>query len=175
MIGCTYQDREVLGAKWLTTYQSVSAVALSQGFNVNTSQVSTSFPNFALVVSNLWSEYRCTKLNIKILWTFNTAASGLYIPAIYLAQYRGDTPPAQTLAGLQAVPWVKTVAPPGKTTISWSASADDPEAWIFRQTTGALPVTGGVVGYVGAAAPTSTVAYMVLQVSAKLEVRGRKV
>jgi hypothetical protein len=52
---------------------------------------------------------------------------------------------------------------------------DDPENWLFRDTSGALPITGGIVGYIGAAAPTTTVAYAVMKVTAYVEVRGRKV
>jgi hypothetical protein len=174
-IGSSYQDKERLSVKWFTTYQAVGGTAVAQGLNVNTSLVSTSFPNFAVLISNLWSEYRCTSLTIDFKYTFNTAQSGLYIPSVYTAQFRGNLPPAQTLAGLTAVPWVVTHSPPSKHRMTWKASTDDPENWIFQQTSGALPVTGGIVGYIGAAAPTTTVAYLVAKVTAVVEVRGRKV
>jgi hypothetical protein len=165
----------MLPIRWTTTYQAIAGSALAQSLYVNTSQVSTSFANFAVLVSNLWSEYRCTKLAIEIDYTFNVAQCNLYIPTVYTAQFRGSIAPAQTLAGLQAIPWVTLNSPPKVTRVTWVASKDDPENWLFRDTTGALPITGGIVGYIGAAAPTTTVAYAVMKVTAYVEVRGRKV
>lgn len=174
-IGSTYLDKESIDITWYTTYAAVAGTAVSQGINVNTSLVSTSYANFAILISNLWSEYRCTRITLKFTWTFNTANSGLYIPTCYMAQFRGDTAPAITLAGLTSIPWTRISSPPQGTTITWVASKDDPEAWIFRQTAAALPITGGVVSFIGAAAPTSNVSYCVIKVKACLDVRGRKV
>jgi hypothetical protein len=162
-------------AKWTTTYQAIAGTALAQGINVNTSSIFTSEPNFAIGVTNLWNEYRCEAINLKVTFTFNVAQAGLYIPSIYLAQFRGDTAPAQTLAGLTALPWVRVMQPNRSVIIKWSRPKDDPEAAQFRQTNAALPILGGIVGYMGASPPISTVVYAVISVKAKLALRGRKI
>jgi hypothetical protein len=161
--------------RWVSTYQAVNGTAVAQGITVTTASIFTSFPHFTTLVSNLWSEYRVTKIQVRFRYTFNTAQSGLYIPATYTVQFRGDTPPAATIAGISAIPWFKTDSPPRGHMVTWTAPRDDPEAWIFRQTSAALPIAGGVVAYVGAAAPTATVAYLVTDVYAYIDVRSRKV
>lgn len=173
--GSSYLGKGSVKGITTTTYSAISGTAVANGFTFTTATPFTSWSNFTVVVTNLWMEYRVVRITLSLNFTYNTAVSGLYIPTVYLAQFRGDTAPAATIAGLTALPWVKLRPAGGKTTITWNAPKDDPEAWLFRQTTVAAPVTGGIVGYLGAAAPTSNVSYMVIKATYQFDVRSRKV
>jgi hypothetical protein len=175
MIGRSIYQREVVPLRYTVTYQAVAGTALAQQINFNTSTVYASHPNFGVLISNLWDEYRVEKIHLAFTYTFNTALSGLYIPAVYSALFRGNTPPAISIAGISAKPWAKITSPPRKLNVKWHRPLDDPDAAVFGQTSAALPVSGGIVAYVGAAAPTSTVAYLVIDVVFLVSVRGRKV
>jgi len=173
--GSSYLGKSNVKAITTTTYSAIAGTAVANGFTFTTATPFTSWANFGIVVTNLWTEYRVVRITLNITFTYNTAVSGLYAPSIYLAQFRGDTAPAATIAGLTAIPWVKVRPTVNNTSITWTAPKDDPEPWIFRQTSAAAPVTGGIVGYIGAAAPTSNVSYMVIKASYVIEVRSRKV
>lgn len=175
LVGSSYLDKELVPITYTTTYSALAGTAVAQTVNVNTSSIFGSYPNFTVVISNLWQEYRIQGITLTYYWTYNTAVSGLYIPAVYSAQFRGDTPPAITIAGLTALPWVVIKQAVRTFKMQWKPPVDDPEAWIFRQTSAALPVTGGIVTYIGAAAPTANVSYLVIKVKALVGVRSRKV
>lgn len=51
----------------------------------------------------------------------------------------------------------------------------DPEDKTFVDTTNALPVVGGIIGYIGAAAPTASVPYLTVITTMVVRVRGRKI
>lgn len=171
----SYLQGTKLSVTWNGTYTAVSGIALANGITLTTASVFTSFPSFTSLITNLWNEYRVEKLVMDCRFTKTPEFSGLFIPVVYAAQFRGNAPPAASIAGITALPWNKQAMTTNRFRIVWNMPRDDPEAMFYFQSTVAADVSGGIVFYVAAAAPTASVTYMVIRFTAGISVRGRKI
>ena len=163
---------------WLTyntVYTSTTGVALANGFTFTTATVYASYGNFANQVTNLYNEYRVESIQLRIVPVPGVSAAGLYPTGLYLAGFEGPTAPAANIAIIQRLPnhqlrplFDKVI------TYKWRRT-NDPENRTFTTTAAAAPILGGIVGYIGAGAPTLGTAYMTVEASFMITAKSRLV
>jgi hypothetical protein len=92
---------------------------------------------------------------------------------LYLSGFEGPNTPAQTIATISRLPNHRLVPLFDKVIVyNWNMKPD-PEDRTFVSTGGAAAIVGGIIGYIGAAAPTSSVTYMTIEARYTIEMRGR--
>ncbi len=169
-----YARTELIGLKWSTTYSCVAGVALAQQITITNASVYTAYGNFTNQITNLWNEYRTEMVELTVVPVPGVSTAGLYLTGLFWATFEAQVAPTPSITNIIRLPRSSTVPLfDSMYTKTWRM-LPDPEDRTFVDTGAAPPVVGGVVAYVGSAAPTASVAYMVIIVKATIRVRGRK-
>jgi len=156
-----------------TVYSAVVGTPVSQALVFTTATIQTAYSNWAAQIQNLYNEYRVLQIRIKIVPVPNVSAAGLFSTGLYATAFEGPTTPAQTIAAIQRIPTHRLVPLNDRTvTLKWFMKSD-PEDRTFVSTANPEAVVGGIIGFVGAAAPTLNVTYMTVEASYLVEARGR--
>jgi hypothetical protein len=157
-----------------TVYASTTAVVLAQAFTFTTATLFTGYANFAVQVTNLYNEYRCERIRLRIVPVPGLSSAGLYPTGVYSASFEGPTTPTADITTIQRFPnhslkplFDKII------TLQWTRT-NDMEDRAFSATTAASPILGGIVGYIGAAAPTLGTSFMTIEASYLITCQGRK-
>lgn len=165
----------IIPLRVVTTYNSVTAVALAQTITFTNATVFTAYSNFAAQITNIWNEYRVESIQLKITPIPGISAAGLYPTGLHVVTMQTQVPPAPTIATLSKLPGYRILPLFDKTyTVTWHRT-NDPEDKTFYDTAGAPSIIGCVLCYIGASAPTLGTPYMVIQSTYMVCVRGRKV
>jgi hypothetical protein len=156
-----------------TVYAAVLGNAVAQAISFTTATVQTGYGGWAAQVSTLYNEYRVRSIQLRIVPVPSVANAGLYVSGLYLTTFEGPQVPAQTIASISKLA-THTLRPlyDKVFTVKWHMK-DDPEDKTFVSTAVAAPIVGGIIGYVGAAAPTANVTYMTIEARYLVESRGR--
>jgi len=164
------------GAKFpvstFTVYSASSGTALAQTLAITTATVFSTYSAFAAYVGN-FSQYRVDSITIRVNPVPGVSAAGLFPTGLHLVPFSGTSVPAQTVSNLARFPQHRVFALFDKGyVVKWRRTKDKTD---FYPTSSAAPIYGGIAGYIGAAAPTSSCAYMTIEVEYGLTVRGRVV
>lgn len=155
-----------------TTYSSVTGVALAQGVTTTTATVFTAYGSFATQIAAQFAEYRVESIRVTITPVPNTAYAGLYTSGLFITPFWGAAPTA-SIAVITKLPKHKVLQlNPRSYKIHWHRQ-NTPEDKTLYPTTGAVPVLGGIVSYIGASAPTLGTAYLLYEVKYRLYCRSR--
>ncbi len=160
---------------WATTYSCVAGVALAQQVTITTATAFGTYASFNAQITIPYLEYRIERIALRIIPVPNISTAGLYIPAIYGAPFYGQAAPTPSISNISKIPRCLIQALYDRELrLHWNRT-NDPEDKTYTDTTAACPVVGGVILYIGAAAPTASIPYLTIITTAVVSVRGRKI
>jgi len=113
-------------------------------------------------------------VKIVIVPTPGLSGAGFYTTGIHTVSLQSPVLPTPTIATLSKLPGYRMLPLfERKMSVRWHRTSD-PEDKTMTDTTVAAPIIGGILMYIGAAAPTLSVPYMTLIHTAMVTCRGRK-
>jgi len=155
--------------------QAVNGSSITGTFQITPATVFTGYTNFTSLITNLWNEYRITRIRVRFIPTAGAYAAAVFIPALFVVSQRGAVLPPTTVAGITAYPYSKRFTYGTKElTVVWEAPTDDPEAMLFNSTSAAHPVTGSLTAAWNSGPVTATITYLTIVTEYVLTLRGAK-
>lgn len=163
----------ILPISWNVTYQAVGGTAVAQDVSINSTNIYASYPQFSTQIAPFFAEYRVESISCTYSFVPGVDNAGLYLAALWVTSFNSLIAPTASVSGIAKIPGCRALPASGISRANWVAdsSVNDRSFW---STAAASGLTGGIVGYISGAAPTTTVVYLVMLVKVKLTVRGRR-